>query len=182
MRVYLKLLFVFAIAGLFFSQTHAQKKCKFKYENEDPFTGEISRGTITTIFSPSLSTNEYWHIGINRENDKFNILNDIQLSGQLVTHMNIGDSLMFKTADGTIIKCYSLEEAGPRPKATKIMNRKILNTQYTSIYEVSIQQLEAFARSEITYVRMNIGDEVFEQKVKSKHARDFLNDARCIIR
>jgi len=177
----LKLLIVFAIIGLFINPIHAQKKCKYKFEQEDAFTGVISKGTSTAIFPPSVSTNEHWYVGFNREGDNYTIVNDIQLSGEMGQYVNIGDSVMFKTEDGTIIICYAIEKTNPRPKATKKMNHSIFTTGYVSIYQVTEEQVEKFADSPVSIIRLHIGNDIFEQTIKSKHSKDLLSSANCIL-
>jgi hypothetical protein len=181
MRMNLKILLVSVVIVLFINPVHAQKKCKYKYEIEDAFTGVLSKGTSTPIFPPSVSTDEHWYIGFNREGDNFSIVNDIQLSGEMDNYVNIGDSIMFKAEDGSVITCYAIEKTNPRPKATKKMNQSIFTTEFVSIYHISEQQLEKFADSQISIIRLHLGDEVIEQPIKSKHAQELLSSANCIL-
>ena len=90
MRLVLQIFFFLTISVFITTNINAQK-CKYEYEENDPFTGKISKGTSTTIFPISVSTREFWHVGIERNNDEFNIINNIHLSGELSEDINIGD-------------------------------------------------------------------------------------------
>lgn len=182
MRIFIQIFVFIAIGGLFLDQSFGQKECKFEYEENDPFTAKLSRGTLTTIFPISITTKEFWHVGFDRLNDEFNIVNNIHLSGKLSSDINPGDSIMFATNDGSIITCYAIKTIGPITKIDHVMNNKIITSGYICKYPISKEQVEVLADSELTNIRMNIGDEVYQQKVKAKHARDFQNDARCILR
>jgi hypothetical protein len=181
MRILLRVIVFIAISGLFINQTLGQKKCKYEYEENDPFTGKISKGTSTTIFPISISTREFWHIGIERINDDFNIVNNIHLGGELSADIQQGDSLMFATKSGEVITCFAVKKVSPNTIIDKIMNETIITSGYISRYEISREQVEALADSEITNIRINIADQVYQQEIKSKHAKDFLNDANCIL-
>ena len=182
MRILLRVFVFIAISGLFINQSFGQKKCKYEYEDSDPFTGKILKGTSTAIFPVSISTKEFWHVGFERINDKFNIVNNIHLSGELSVDLNPGDSLMFATKDGGVVTCYATKEISPTTIIDKVLNETIITSGYISRYQISLNQVEALADSEITNIRMNIGDQVYKQPIKAKHARDFQNDANCILK
>lgn len=182
MRILLRVIVFIAIGALFVSQSYGQKKCKFEYEESDPFTGKISKGTSTSIFPISISTREFWHIGIERVNDDFNIVNNIHLAGEISVDLEQGDSLMFATKDGDVITCFATKKISPTTIIDKVMNESIITSGYISRYQISREQLEILADSEITNIRINIAEQVYQQEIKSKHSKDFLNDANCILK
>jgi hypothetical protein len=177
----IKILVFLAFTGLITCQAVAQKKCKFEYEKEDPFSGEILKGTKSAVYAITPASSEFWYIGINRINDVFKIANSIQMDGKMTLSLNKGDSIIFKTEDGSIISCYATELTNPIPTSAKVWDQSILCTTYDSKYNISKEQLETFTHSLITHVRINISDEVFQAEVKSKYAKDFMNDAKCIL-
>ena len=182
MRIVLQIFVFIAIGGLLGDQSFGQQKCKFEYEENDPFTAKLSKGTLTAIFPISITTKESWYVGFDRLNDEFSIVNNINLSGKLSSDINLGDSIMFATNDGSIITCYAIKTISPITNIDRVMNNKIITSGYISKYPISKEQLEVLADSELTNIRMNIGDKIYQQKVKAKHARDFQNDARCILK
>lgn len=169
-----------ALAGLFINAANAQK-CKYEYEEDDPFSGKLSKGTLTTIFPASIATNESWTLGIVRMNNEFTIENNISLGGKSNAFLNQGDSIMFATEDGSVISCYANYKVGPETNIDKVMNNKIVTTAYLSKYSISKEALEILSQSVLTTVRINIGEQVIQQELKAKHGKDFMNDARCIL-
>lgn len=180
MKISLRILVFVALSGMLVQAAVAQK-CKFEFEDNDPFTGKLSRGTLTTVFPTSISTNESWNIGILRSNNEYTILNDINLAGRSIALLNKGDSLMLATKDGHVITCYAQDRVGPEVNIMKVLGKKIVTTSYISKYLISKEDLEVLSGSELSKIRINIDDEVFEQELKSKHGRDFMNDAGCIM-
>jgi hypothetical protein len=181
MRRSLQILILILIGGLFLQTAHAQIKCKYDYEESDPFTGKLARGTTTTIFPTSISTREYWEIGFERINDTYTVSNNISIAGKSNEYLYQGDSLMFATKDGNIITCYANEKVNPESHAERVMNRDIITTKYVSTYAISRRQMEALARTAVTSIRINIGEEVFQQEIKSRHAKNLMQDANCIL-
>jgi hypothetical protein len=181
MRLSLQILLFITIGGLFIQSAQAQIKCKFDYEEDDPFTGKLSRGTSATIFPTSISTREYWEIGFERVNDNYSVTNDISIAGKSDEYLYQGDSLMFATKDGSIISCYASERVSPVTRAERVMSHDLITTNYISTYTISRRQMEMLARSAVTSIRINIGEEVFMQEIKSRHAKDIMQDANCIL-
>lgn len=177
----LQVLLLIFICSFIPEPSQAQNKCKFDYEEDDPFTGKLSRGTSTTIFPTSMSTHEYWEIGFDRLNDVYSIINNISIAGKSDSYLYQGDSLMFATKDGSIISCYSVEKISPVTQAEKVMNHDIITTTYLSKYSISNEQMEILASSPITNIRINIGEQVYQQEIRSRHAKDFMEDAKCIL-
>lgn len=180
MRLSLRTLLFLTLTGLFFQTANAQK-CKFEYENDDPFSGKLTRRTITTVFPSSIATNESWTVGIERLNNEYTIVNNISLGGKSNNFLYEGDSIMFATSDGNVITCYANYKVGPETNIDKVMNNKIVSTAYISRYTITAEQVEILSRSVLTRLRINIGEEVIQQELKSKHGKDFMNDARCIL-
>lgn len=181
MRRSLQFLILIIIGGLFLQTAQAQIRCKFDYEENDPFTGKLTRGTTTTIFPTSISTREYWEIGFDRLNDTYTIKNSISIAGKSNEYLYQGDSLMFATKDGSIITCYANEKVNPETQAERVMSQDIITTRYISTYAISRRQMETLARSAVTNIRLNIGKEVFQQEIKSRHAKNLMQNANCIL-
>lgn len=180
MKISLQIIVFIALSGMLIQSASAQK-CKYEFEENDPFNGKLSRGTLTTVFQKSVATNESWNVGIIRMNNEFSILNDINLSGRSITFLNKGDSLMLATKDGHVITCYAQDKVGSEINISKVMGQKIVTSSYISKYDISREKLEILSSSELVKIRINIGEEVFEKDLKSKHGKDFMNDASCIL-
>lgn len=177
----LRIIVLLALTGLFTLQATAQKKCKFEFEKEDPFTGEVSRGTSTPIYPESPASNEYWYVGLNRTDDAFSVIIRLQLDGRRNEVLNSGDSVMFATEAGQVVTCHVNDLANPVTIEGKIWERTVPSTLYVGQYHITREQLESLSGSPLTHIRMNISDEVYEAEVKSKHGRHFHESAVCIL-
>ena len=174
------LLSVFLTLNL--SEVKAQKKCKFDYEKTDEFTGKIIKGNTTPIDKVTPFSQSSWYLGINREGDEFYISIYIQLSGELNTYLEKGDSLMFKFDDGEIITVYANKRSSPETNAGVVGNRLVVVTSYRTNYNITTEEMEKFTKSFVDYIRMNVYDKVIEKKLIEKYRKKLINNALCIMK
>lgn len=177
----IKVVAIITIALFSFFNSNAQK-CKFDYEKEDPFSGKATKGNTSAIYPASPVSNEYWYLGLNRTGDDFYIGMLVQLKGELNTYLEKGDSIMFKLANGAVITCYANDKVSPTTNAAAAGGQPIITTQYRANYAVTAEELKNFSESMVTFVRMNVGDKVFQVEIKEKHAKKLLDNAACILK
>jgi hypothetical protein len=169
-------IFMFSITSAF-----GQKNCKYDYEKEDPFTGKATKGTTCAIYPASPISYEYWYVGLNRVGDDYYMGMVVELNGELNLYVNQGDSIMFKLADGNIITIHANDQGTPVSKVTTAGSKVIVTTQYRVNYDISVSDMKKLTESMVTYVRMNLSDKIYEKELKEKRAKDFMNDALCIM-
>ncbi|UTW65420.1 hypothetical protein KFE94_12235 [bacterium SCSIO 12643] len=176
----------YMIAGLalilFFgnSEVQAQKKCKFDFEETDPFSGKVKKGnTSTLVAGMGYST---WYVGWNREGDSFYMGMLVTMQGEFNTSINQGDSLMFKLANGNMVTVYAKEQSTPVTNVSTASTKPVILSTYRCNYAITKEQLEMLSESVITHVRMNIADKVIQKELKEKKALKVQNDIKCILK
>ena len=177
----LRLIVLISLAGLISLQAEAQKKCKYDFEKEDPFTGEVSRGISTPVYPESPASNEFWYVGLNRTDDEFSVIIKLQLDGKRDEIVNAGDSVMFRTKSGSVVVSHTKEIYNPVYLEGKIWERSVPSTLYVAQYCITAEQVELLSKSPLTHIRMNISGEMFEAELKDKHGKAFHSAAACIL-
>ena len=175
-----KILVLCIIATLNFSYVNAQK-CKFDYEKKDPFTGKPSKGNTSAIYPASPISSEYWYLGLNKMGDEFYIGMLLQLNGELNTYLEKGDSIMFKLSNNEVVTCYAKERSSLTSNVYVAGNQPVLTSQYRSHYDIPTDKLRLFTENLVTYIRMNVGDKVYQREIKEKHAKKLMKNSTCII-
>lgn len=176
-----RLLVLISLAGIFSLQAEAQKKCKYDFEKEDPFTGEVSRGISIAIYPESPASNEFWYVGLNRTDNEYSVIVKLQLDGRRDEIINAGDSVMFRTKSGSIVINHTKEDFNPVSIEGKIWERSVPSTLYVAQYCITADQVALLSKSPLTHIRLNISGEMYEAEVKEKHGKDFHSAARCIL-
>lgn len=165
------------------SNVKAQKKCRFDYDKTDEFTGEVKKGNTSPIFPATPLSHEYWYLGLNRTGNNYHIGNLLQLNGEFNVFLEKGDSLMLKLNNNEIITCYANDRTSPVTKArVDANNQPVITSVYKSNYDVSLENMEKLTKSEVIYIRMNVGDKVYERKLKMKFGKKILHNATCIMK
>ena len=161
-------------------EVQAQKKCKFDFEETDPFSGKTKKSNTSTLVAGMGY--ERWLVGWNREGDSFFMGMVTTLQGELNTTINQGDSIMFKLADGNMVVIYAKEVSSPVTDVSTASTTPVILSTYKCNYTITKEELEMLSNSVITHVRMNIADKVLQKELKEKKALKVQNDIKCILK
>lgn len=160
-------------------EAQAQKKCKFDFEETDPFSGKTKKSNTSTLVAGMGY--DRWLVGWNREGDTFFMGMLATMQGEFNTAINQGDSIMFKLADGNMVVVYAKEVSTPVTDVSTAGTKPIILSTYKCNYAISKEQLEMLSASVITHVRMNIADKVIQKELKEKKALKVQNDIKCVL-
>lgn len=90
---------------------------------------------------------------------------------------------MLKLNNSEIITCYSNDISSPVSDGyVNSNNQPVITSLYKSNYDINSEKMEKLTKSEVIYIRMNIGDKVFERELKSKYGKILLQNAICIMK
>jgi len=174
------------ILFLFFAtmQISAQK-CKFDYEKNDPFTGEITKG-ISLEVKEKTSMPSVTHAGkpfrynfiVNRLGDNFFIDADIYFGGNVRELIRKGEPFILKLSNGETISLTAQDDVVPiaigQPSGG-------FWTQYKAKYSIDAVTLQKLSTFTPTLFRFSLEGKNYDREVDSKEQKKFTQATTCIL-
>jgi hypothetical protein len=161
------------------------QKCKFDYEKNDPFTGEVTKG-ISLEIREKASMPSVTHSGkpfrynfiVNRLGDKYFIDVDIYFGGNVRELIRKGEPFIFKLSNGETISLTAQEDVVPiaigQPSGG-------IWTQYKAKYSIDAETLQRLSTFSPTHFRFSLEGKNYDRELASKEQKKFTQAAACIL-
>lgn len=150
-------------------QTYSQK-CKFDYQKKDEITGEETKGS-------TFDVKRGWKLGLNKNGDQYSIGMLIQFDGNLRDIITPENTIIFKLENGEIITVNANQNYIPTAQATGYG----IVSMYNARYNISKDDLKKIASSPLTYIRVGIGLQTYDESIAVKKGKSFQEQANCIL-
>nr|WP_321452616.1 hypothetical protein [uncultured Carboxylicivirga sp.] len=161
------------VAITFCLYAHAQK-CKFDYEETDPFTGKYKAG-ISSVISKS------WKIGFNRENDAYSIGLVINFPGSKKDIIEINDTLLIAIDKNEPLVFKALNRALPTSNVVGQGAYAQIQTFYQVFYQATPEQIELLSKFNPIATRVYFGHTFYSVEINNKNSQKISRAAECII-
>ncbi len=162
--------FLFVLTLLISISSVAQKKCRYKADVVDEFSGERKRMTVVKIVGT------YHETGLNRMGDKFYFIYWKRYRSEENFSLPKGSDLYLKLEDETIINLKSQNDVTPK---THIWQEKIVS-DYDIAYEISKDDVEKIAKSGVHSMKIQMEKEYTLKCGKNKTAK-IQENAACLL-
>jgi glycine/serine hydroxymethyltransferase len=154
------------------------QKCKFDINKTDPISGEVVKENSLVVVKMWGSSVPGFNIGFNRTGESYYTHIHMIYGGQnLRAIINKGDIITIKLSNGEILTVYSQEEV--LPNAITFVNG--VNTEYKAKYDIDAASLQKIADNPPTFIRINIGNVVYDKEIDVKNGNKIADAARCIL-
>lgn len=169
MRNSIKILGVISIFIIISTQAYSQK-CKYDYQKKDEITGEETKGS-------TFDVKRGWKLGLNKNGNQYFIGMLIQFDGNLRDIITPENTIIFKLENSEIITLNANQNYVPTAQATQFG----IVSMYNVRYNISKDDLKKIASSSLTYIRIGIGLQTYDESIASKKGKSFLDQANCIL-
>jgi hypothetical protein len=154
------------------------QKCKFEINRTDPITGEATKGNSFWISKggQGFTVAPPVKMGFNRAGDSFFVGMFIRYHGNMREVIQKGDPIAFKLSNGEVVTIRSQDDFLPTAHAAQV----VVST-YQAIYDIDAATLQKIADNPPTYIRISIGNKVYEKELPAKTGKQIADAARCIL-
>jgi len=158
------------VVVIFISTTAYSQKCKYDYQKKDEITGEETKGS-------TFDVKRGWKLGLNKNGNQYFLGMLIQLNGNVRDIITPENTIIFKLENGEIISVNASQDYVPTAQATEYGIVSI----YSVRYNISKEDLKKIASSPISYIRISIGLQTYDENIVSKKGKSFQDQANCIL-
>lgn len=160
--------------------SYSQENCKYNVDKKDPFTDKPVRAIITPIKFSVLPTYN-WQLFLYKDGDTYHIETSLAFAARVNDFLEVGDSIRFKFESGKIITAYSRDRITPLLMGSEESSSRV--TAYQNVYfPISNEDFAVFSTSPVSFVQMNTGHRVYQEKVNEKNAKKIMNAALCVMK
>jgi len=179
----LKSILLLVLSFIFINLSFGQK-CKFKIDENDPFTG-VSRKGNTTILNGlvTMSGKEYrpnWNFTLLRSEGAYRLELLVTLVGEMNSVVNAGESLALAFSDAQPTEFNSEVVANPVTSLNS-SNTHVITT-YTMTYICTKEQIQAIAEKTPLALKFKMGEQEWTMDLSAKYLQKWLNkSASCLL-
>ncbi len=116
-------------------------------------------------------------MGLNKNGNQYFLGMLIQLNGNVRDIITPENTIIFKLENGEIISVNASQDYVPTAQATEYGIVSI----YSVRYNISKEDLKKIASSPISYIRISIGLQTYDENIVSKKGKSFQDQANCIL-
>lgn len=169
MKNRIKILATTVLFILISAQTYSQK-CKYDYQKKDEITGDETKGS-------TFDVKRGWKLGLNKNGNQYFIGILIQFDGNLRDIITPENTIIFKLENSEIITLNANQNYVPTAQATQFG----IVSMYNARYNITKDELKKIASSSLTYIRIGIGLQTYDESIASKKGKSFLDQVNCIL-
>jgi hypothetical protein len=146
------------------------QKCKYEIDEIDQLTSGIRRAISVEIDGGFTLT-------FNQSTDNYFI--DLTTFGFKSETLELNDSVAFKLDNGEIIYFFADAEKIPAVSMHSIASMKYV---YNVAYKATKEAFEKVKNNNVTYIRLNVGQNIYESTLKEKKSKKLKDAFTCLLK